>query len=468
MQVSQSAAEGRVAALEIELNRLRADSTSTQETLNNELEGARRLAAENKAALEAELARQRAANVETETQYQSELATLQAQHAEAVLTLEQQLAAQRAEADEAQRQVETQLARLQADAASVMSGLEAELLQAQNELAAARSAASSTAEERASVELRLLESLDALENAQAAASDQAVLQQRLLAALNAQQDAEAGAEKDRSLAQERAALLAQAQAALSDQKNVSAEAQRETALLNQQVAALREQLGGLQAILDDYQARDVAQQVQLQNLGQDLNSALARAASEERRRRLLEESERKRLEAEAAALASKAESLETKAQDLERYRSEFFGRLRNVLGSQEGVRIEGDRFVFASEVLFASGSADLSRAGEGEVAKVAQILQSVAAEIPPELNWIIRVDGHTDNTAMAGSEKYSDNWELSQGRALSVVRFMIESLGIAPDRLAANGFGEFQPVNTDDTPEARAQNRRIELKFTER
>jgi chemotaxis protein MotB len=119
-------------------------------------------------------------------------------------------------------------------------------------------------------------------------------------------------------------------------------------------------------------------------------------------------------------------------------------------------------------VLFASGSADLSSAGKGEITKVAKILQSVAAEIPPELNWIIRVDGHTDNTAMAGSDKYSDNWELSQGRALSVVRFMIENLGIAPDRLAANGFGEFQPVNTDDTPQARAQNRRIELKFTER
>ena len=142
--------------------------------------------------------------------------------------------------------------------------------------------------------------------------------------------------------------------------------------------------------------------------------------------------------------------------------------MRNVLGNQDGVRIEGDRFVFASEVLFDPGSAELSAEGEAEVAKVAQILQAVAAEIPPELNWIIRVDGHTDNTAMAGSAKYSDNWELSQGRALSVVRYMIEGLGIAPDRLAANGFGEYQPVNTADTPEARAQNRRIELKFTER
>ncbi|MEP2716006.1 peptidoglycan -binding protein [Pseudophaeobacter sp.] len=468
MQVSQSAAEGRVAALEVELNRLELDSTATQERLNRELDGARRQAAQSKAALEAELARQRAASVETETQYQSELATLQQQQAAALLKLEETTSAKLAEAEAEQRRLATQLSRLQADAASVMSGLEAELAQAQKELTAAQNAASSTAEERASVELRLLQALDALENAQAAASDQAVLQKRLLAALNAQKDAETGAANDRNLAQERADLLAQAQAALSEQEAVSAEALRETALLNQQVAALREQLGGLQAILDDYQERDAAQEVQLQNLGQDLNAALARAASEERRRRLLEESERKRLETEAAELASKAESLETKAQELERYRSEFFGRLRNVLGSQEGVRISGDRFVFASEVLFDPGSAVLSSAGEGEIAKVAQILQSIAAEIPAELNWIIRVDGHTDNTAMLGSEKYSDNWELSQGRALSVVRYMIENLEIAPERLAANGFGEFQPVNTDDTPEARAQNRRIELKFTER
>ncbi|CUH89272.1 Chemotaxis protein MotB [Phaeobacter sp. CECT 5382] len=461
MQVSQSAAEGRVAALEVELERLQLDGAATRERLGRDLDLARQQAAQSEAALEAELARQRAANVETQTQYQDELARLQQDFATAQHGLEQQLATMQAESESARRSLETKLAQLQTDTASVMAGLEAELAQAQQDLALARSAASSTAEDRATVERRLLQALEALENAQAAAGDQAVLQQRLLAALNARKEAEAGVADQRSLAEERAALLAQAQAALAEQKTVSTEAQRETALLNQQVAALREQLGGLQAILDDYEARDTAQQVQLQNLGQDLNAALARAASQERRSRLLEERERKRLEIEAAELANKAA-------DLERYRSEFFGRLRDVLGNQDGVRIEGDRFVFASEVLFASGSADLSAAGTVEIAKVAQILQTVAAEIPPELNWIIRVDGHTDNTAMAGSAKYSDNWELSQGRALSVVRFMIENLGVAPDRLAANGFGEFQPVNPADTPQARAQNRRIELKFTER
>ncbi|WP_420916534.1 peptidoglycan -binding protein [Pseudophaeobacter leonis] len=468
MQVTQSAAEGRVSALETELTRLRQDSTATREQLTADLAGAREAAAQSKADLEAELARQRATNVESETQYQAELENLQNQHAATLATLQQQMATLRTEADASRRQLESELAALQADAASVMAGLETELSQAQNDLVLARNAASSTAQERALIETRLLQALDALENAQAAASEQAVLQQRLLAALNAQSDAETSASEQRDLAQARADLLAQAQDALSEQRSVSEKAQRETALLNQQVAALREQLGGLQAILDDYQQRDVAQNVQLQNLGQDLNAALARAASEERRRRLLEEGERKRLEVEAERLASRAEDLETKAEDLERYRSEFFGRLRNVLGNQEGVRIAGDRFVFASEVLFDPGSATLSAAGEVEIAKVARILQTVAAEIPPELNWIIRVDGHTDNTAMLGSPKYSDNWELSQGRALSVVRFMIEGLGIPPGRLAANGFGEYQPVNPADTPEARAQNRRIELKFTER
>ncbi|MCG7519440.1 peptidoglycan -binding protein [Ruegeria sp. Ofav3-42] len=294
------------------------------------------------------------------------------------------------------------------------------------------------------------------------------LRDQLQAALAAQTEAQAEAQTQRSLAEERAALLAVARDAISAEKEISAEAQRETALLNQQMAALRQQLGGLQAILDDYEERNAAADIRIQTLGQDLNAALARAASEERRRRLLEEAERARLEAEAEALSGQNEELAAQAEDLQRYRSEFFGRLRDVLGDEEGVRIEGDRFVFSSEVLFDTGSAVLSPIGRQEVAKVANILRGVAAEIPEGLNWVIRVDGHTDNVPLAGSGRYRDNWELSQGRALSVVRYMVEALGIPPNRLAANGFGEFQPVNPADTPEARAQNRRIELKLTER
>ncbi|SLN23379.1 peptidoglycan -binding protein [Ruegeria meonggei] len=294
------------------------------------------------------------------------------------------------------------------------------------------------------------------------------LKARLEAALAAQTQAQTEAQAQRSLAEERAALLAVARDTLSDEEAISEKAQRETALLNQQMAALRNQLGGLQALLDDYEDRNAAADIRIQTLGQDLNAALARAASEERRRRLLEEAERARLEVEAEQLSGRNEELTAQAEDLERYRSEFFGRLRDVLGDQEGVRIEGDRFVFSSEVLFDTGSAVLSGAGRQEVAKVANILRSVAAEIPEGLNWVIRVDGHTDNVPVSGSGRYRDNWELSQGRALSVVRYMVEALGIPPGRLAANGFGEFQPVNPANTPEARAQNRRIELKLTER
>ncbi|MBA84905.1 peptidoglycan -binding protein [Thalassobius sp. S69A] len=262
-------------------------------------------------------------------------------------------------------------------------------------------------------------------------------------------------------AERQALLLATANRALAQEQAVSAEAQRQQALLNQQIAALRTQLGSLQALLDDYQERDAAARVQLETLGSDLNAALARAASEERKRRELEEAERLRLEQEKQAL-------EAEKQDLERYKSDFFGRLRDVLGAQEGVRIVGDRFVFSSEVLFESASAELSPAGQAEIAKIARILRGIADDIPPEIDWVIRVDGHTDNVPLSGTGEFADNWELSQARALSVVRYMVNFLALPPDRLSANGFGQYQPVNLADTAEARAQNRRIELKLTEK
>jgi chemotaxis protein MotB len=231
-------------------------------------------------------------------------------------------------------------------------------------------------------------------------------------------------------------------------------ARRQQEVLSRQVAALREQLSGLQALLDDAKVREAASQVQLQSLGNELNAALARVAAEERRRAELEEEKRKLLEAENLAL--------------ERYRSEFFGQLRDLLGTQEGVRIVGDRFVFSSEVLFAPGEAQLSPEGQGEIAQIAGILRNIADDIPPEIDWVLQIDGHTDNVPIIQGAQFADNWELSQARALSVVRYMVNFLGIPPDRLSANGFGQYQPVNTADTPEARAQNRRIELKFTEK
>ncbi len=262
-------------------------------------------------------------------------------------------------------------------------------------------------------------------------------------------------------AEEQAALLAIANAELAAQEALSAESQRQVALLNEQITALRTQVGNLQSLLNLAEEADREAQVQIETLGSQLNTALARVAAEERQRRALEEAERIRLEAEAARLEQEAERLA-------RFKSDFFGQLRDVLEGQDRIRIEGDRFIFASEVLFQPGRAQLSPEGQAEIANIADILRSIANDIPPGIDWVIRVDGHTDDIPVSRGSRYADNWELSQARALSVVRFMSEDLGIPPQRLAANGFGEFQPLNPENTPEARAQNRRIELKLTER
>ena len=277
----------------------------------------------------------------------------------------------------------------------------------------------------------------------------------LLAAAEAARDDLAAQQTEQLTEAERqAALLAVAQQRLSEEVALSAESQRQVAALNANVAELRSQVAHLQGLLDLAEQADTEAQVQITNLSGRLNQALARAAAENARRLELEEAERARLEAETKELAN--------------YRSEFFGQMRRVLADQDGVRIEGDRFVFASEVLFPTGSATLSPSGQSEVAKVANLLRQVADNIPDDIDWIIRVDGHTDNIPLSGLGEFRDNWELSQARALSVVRFMSESQGIDPTHLSANGFGENQPLNTEDSDAARAQNRRIELKLTER
>jgi chemotaxis protein MotB len=270
----------------------------------------------------------------------------------------------------------------------------------------------------------------------------------LLAAARAAQD------EGTEAATAREAALAEAEARLSEEQEKALAAARDVELLNQQIAALRDQLGALQGVLDDAEAERIAAEVQLESLGRDLNAALAQVAAEQKRRAELEEAERIRLEAENA--------------DLESFRSEFFGQLSRLLEGREGVRVVGDRFVFSSEVLFNPGSADLAPEGRAQIASVVQILDDIRGEIPEGVDWIIRVDGHTDNVPLSGSGAFADNWELSQARALSVVRFMQYDLGFPPARLAATGFGEYRPVAAGDTEEARAQNRRIELKLTER
>ena len=262
--------------------------------------------------------------------------------------------------------------------------------------------------------------------------------------------------EDRQLteAERQAALLAVANQQLAEVEAQSAEGQRRIAVLNEQIAALRSQLGALQALLDASEARDAEALVQIEALGSRLNAALAQVAAEQSARANLEA-------AEAARLA-------LEAQDLERYRSEFFGRLRELLEGREGVRIEGDRFVFSSEVLFTSASAELLPEGRAQIANVAQLLLEVSDDIPEAIDWIIRVDGHTDNIPLFGADNGAGNWRLSQARALSVVLYMSEELGIPPFRLAATGFGEFRPIASNDSADGRAQNRRIELKLTER
>ena len=233
----------------------------------------------------------------------------------------------------------------------------------------------------------------------------------------------------------RAAEAERARAALQSEieaeRAVSARARDEVALLNQQIAALREQLAAIAAQLDAAEEKARDQESQIADLGRRLNAALA-----------------------------------GKVAELARFRSEFFGRLREVLGEREDVAIVGDRFVFQSEVLFESGSAELGEAGQARLARLAVTLNEVAASLPPDLNWILRVDGHTDIVPVR-SGRWASNWELSTARAVNVVKFLIDQ-GIRPDRLAATGFGEFQPLVEGTSADALARNRRIEIKVDAR
>jgi chemotaxis protein MotB len=219
---------------------------------------------------------------------------------------------------------------------------------------------------------------------------------------------------------------------LEDERQISQRALSQVELLNQQLAALRQQIAALETALNVSEQRDKEANVKIADLGKRLNVALAQ-----------------------------------RVQELNRYRSDFFGRLRDILSDRENIRIVGDRFVFQSEVLFPSGSDEINVAGLEEMKKLAAAIIELKEEIPPEINWVLRVDGHTDTVPLSGTGRLRDNWELSSARATSVVKYLI-SQGVPADRLAAAGFGENQPLDAADTPEARARNRRIELKLTEK
>ena len=303
----------------------------------------------------------------------------------------------------------------------------------------------------------------------------AELRKNLENALVARLAADAAAKSTLEEAKRKQLLLNQAEQEIEKQANRNKKsneellkAERQTALLNQQLSEVRKQLGELDELLSLSEERDQQQKAQLKNIGSRLNQALASLASEERKRRKLEENEKKRLEEERKRLEEENSKLTNQAEELANYRSEFFGRMRKVLKGQERVSIVGDRFIFSSEVLFSPGSSDLSTEGKAEISNVTESLSSIMKDIPDNIDWVIRVDGHTDDIPLSGLGEFKDNWELSQARALSVVKYMITELNFAGSRLAANGFGEYQPISIEDTPEARAQNRRIEIKLTER
>jgi chemotaxis protein MotB len=220
--------------------------------------------------------------------------------------------------------------------------------------------------------------------------------------------------------------------AVEDERNIAARALREVELLNQQVAAMRLQLQALENALATAETREKDAQVRIADLGSRLNVALAQ-----------------------------------RVQELSRYRSDFFGRLRTVLGNRPDVRIVGDRFVFQSEIFFGSGADELENAGKEELDKLAGALIELERTIPPDIAWVARIDGHTDKRPLSGLGRFKDNWELSSARAIAVVRYLA-SKGVSPQRLVAAGFGEFAPIDFGDGPEALARNRRLELKLTER
>lgn len=226
------------------------------------------------------------------------------------------------------------------------------------------------------------------------------------------------------------AQVAAAQQQAQAEKDVSARALAQVDVLNQQIAALRKQLAAIEDALSASEARDRESQAQIADLGSRLNVALAQ-----------------------------------KVQELARYRSDFFGRLREILGSRPGIRVVGDRFVFDSEVLFDTGQATINPQGAAQMDEVAVAIGDLEREIPPEIPWVLQVDGHTDKRPVAGL--YKSNWELSAARAIAVVQYLTAK-GVAPQHLVAAAFGQYDPLDPGDSEEALSRNRRIELKLTER
>jgi len=286
-----------------------------------------------------------------------------------------------------------------------------------------------TAEEKAkSIEIKLTDALKMIK------ADKATIELKVVELAKLNQDIAALTALREELESKVSGLsgkLEKSTKSIIEERKISESSRAQVALLNKQMATLRQQLSQLETILAASEREAKEQNVKITSLGKRLNAALA-----------------------------------SKVQELSRYRSEFFGRLREVLGRQRGVRVVGDRFIFQSEVLFGSGSAEIELAGQNQLGQLAKTLIEIAKKIPKDIDWVLRVDGHTDKIPIRTS-RYASNWELSSARAISVVKLLVEQ-GIKPSRLVAAGFGQFQPLDNRKDEISFRRNRRIELKLTQR
>jgi len=346
---------------------------------------------------------------------------------------------------------------LQASSADLSSQLKASLAERDQLTERLRDADATVSADKEKIELQLSQIASLRRDLEALKSVRADLEAKIAALAQQQAPKELGALRDRSkelearlAAEQERTSLAQKEIdardirlrefgsradkvdqALTAEKEISRAALARVDQLNTQLAALRDQLSRIAAALDVSEAKVKEQQGQIVELGKRLNLALV-----------------------------------NKVEELARYRSEFFGRLHQILGDRPDIRVVGDRFVFQSEVLFTPGSAELSDDAKKQLAPVIATLKEVSAKIPPDINWMLRVDGHTDRRPISNPQ-FPSNWELSTARAISVVRFAIDE-GIPAARLSAAGFADKQPIDTRNAEDAYRRNRRIELKLTER
>lgn len=373
-------------------------------------------------------------------QLSDQLSTMTSQFEIATATVE----SLKAELEEAERLVQADKERIELQLGEIASLRDqiAALTRArdalESDLAQLREAAERTETAEAESERMRSELEQALatlqEKTAEAETDQAKIEEQLAEIQRLSQSIEAlrtARERLEAELEEERAALQDVNRRLASEQELSQASKEEVERLTSVVTALRQELAQLSAALEVAESANESKDAQILDLGRRLNRALA-----------------------------------NKVEELARYRSEFFGRLREVLGDRQDIRIVGDRFVFQSEVLFDSGSAQFAAAGRGQIQEIAETLKQVADEIPDDIDWVLRVDGHTDVRPIS-SAQYRSNWELSTARAIAVVRLLIDE-GIPPERLVAAGFGQFHPIEPGDSLEAYRRNRRIEFKLTER